>query len=238
MQEQLYNMLLQKDELTWQSLLYELVRTEQMDPWDIDISLLTKRYIETIRKLKEANFFISGKVLLASAILLKMKSTKLVTEDIANFDTYLNPPEETYDEIQDLIENHEEIEERPLLTIKTPQPRKRKVTLNDLMGALQKALNINQRRVIRKVEAQKVNVEIPKIKIDITKLIKDMYTKIINFFNFKKEKLTFDKLVMSDRREDKILTLIPLLHLDHQQKIYLNQAQPFGEIEITILGES
>jgi chromatin segregation and condensation protein Rec8/ScpA/Scc1 (kleisin family) len=40
--EKIFEILFNKDEVTWQSLLYELVKTEQMDPWDINVSMLTK----------------------------------------------------------------------------------------------------------------------------------------------------------------------------------------------------
>ena len=59
MHEQIYNMLIQKDEITWQSILVDLIKSEQMDPWNIDISLLSKKYLEAIKNMQEANFFIS-----------------------------------------------------------------------------------------------------------------------------------------------------------------------------------
>src|SRR3990167_3010217 len=93
--ERIFNILLSKaDEVTWQSIIYELVKTEQMDPWDIDISLLTQKYIDMLRTLKEHDFRISGKVLLAAAILLKMKSNKLVGEDLSELDRLLIGVEE------------------------------------------------------------------------------------------------------------------------------------------------
>ena len=91
MHNELYDILMNRDEITWQTLIYDLIKSERMDPWDVDISLLTKRYLETLRLLKEANFLISGKVLLAAAILLKIKSDKLVDEDFADFDALLYP---------------------------------------------------------------------------------------------------------------------------------------------------
>ena len=30
----------------WQSIIYELIHTEQLDPWDVDIVVLTQRYFE------------------------------------------------------------------------------------------------------------------------------------------------------------------------------------------------
>ncbi len=235
MQEQLYNMLLKKDEITWQSIILDLIKSEQLNPWDIDISLLTKKYIEKIKQMQEANLFISCKVLLASAFLLRIKSYKLVTEEILNFDNKLNPPEE-FEEIEELYQNAPFPNiEMPKLTIKTPLPRKRKVTLADLMNALQKALEVSNRKTLRRQLEAQINVQIPEKKIDITSLIMEVYNKITEFFKFdKKSKLTFTKLVNSKRKEDKVLTFIPLLHLDNQEKINLSQEQHFGEIYIDI----
>ena len=102
MQDKLYQMLMNEDEITWQTLIYELVKTEEMNPWDIDISQLCAKYIEAIQELQEHNFFISGKVVLAASILLKLKSFKLVDEDIADFDNLLFHREE--DLLSDEIE--------------------------------------------------------------------------------------------------------------------------------------
>ena len=59
MHNELYDILMNRDEITWQTLIYDLIKSERMDPWDVDISLLTKRYLETLRLVKEANFLIS-----------------------------------------------------------------------------------------------------------------------------------------------------------------------------------
>ncbi|HIJ18946.1 TPA: segregation/condensation protein A, partial [Candidatus Woesearchaeota archaeon] len=92
--DRIFSLLTQQDEITWQTILYDLVRKEGMDPWDVDISLIARRYIELIRKLKEHDFRLSGKVLLAAAILLKLKSSKLVDEDITELDRLIRGEEE------------------------------------------------------------------------------------------------------------------------------------------------
>lgn len=231
MQDQLYEMLIQKDEITWQSIIYDLVKSEQMDPWDIDISLLSKRYLDAIRELKEHNFFISGKVLLASAILLKIKSDKLIVDYIKNFDNALWPQEEI-DLLEDTPQPIGNVD-IPTLLIKTPQPRKGKVSLNDLIGALQKALDVDKRRTVRRTEGSRFirEAQIPERKIDLTTLIKNLYNKIKGFFA-KKEVLTFSELIPSEKKEDKILTFIPLLHLSNQGKVDIEQKENFGEIYI------
>ncbi len=229
MQDKLLNMLMQENEITWQSIIYDLVKSEQMNPWDIDVSLLTKKYIEIIKELEEHNFFISGKVLLASAILLKIKSNKLLTENIAQFDSQLFA---TDDELLEEIDEMQEEFRIPPLLLKTPQARKRKVGLNDLMRALNKALEVDKKRKIRKLKERVIReVRLPEKKINIGDLIKIIYEKILNIFK-KKEEVTFTELVNSDKKEDKIMTFIPLLHLDNKNKINLDQKEHFGEIFI------
>ena len=232
MKDQLLDMLMKEDEITWQTIIYDLIKSEKMNPWDVDISLLTKRYLETIRKLHELNFFVSGKVILASALLLRIKSHKLLTEDIVALDNLLYPSseEEFHEELDDLYDNKNT--NIPPLAIKSPQARKRKISVNDLITALQKALEVDKRRILRRARYENVNVKIPERKIDITKLIKDLYDKILNYFQ-SREIILFNDLLTSDKREEKLLTLVPLLHLDHQKKLNLDQKVPFGDIEIT-----
>ena len=235
MQDRILEMLLKEDEITWQTILYDLIKTEEMDPWDIDISLLSRKYLETVRKLQEMNFAISGKVILASAILLKIKSQKLVEEDIVRFESIINPPEEEFIPEGLDQESLEALGENKIVIIpKMPQPRRRKVSINDLISALQKALQVDQRRLIRREYASDIpQVAPPERKVNINNLIDNIYNKILGIFKTEK-RLTFDKLVQSNRREDKIAAFVPLLHLDHQRKIDLLQEEHFGDIEIKI----
>lgn len=230
--DKIFEILFDKDEITWQSILLDLVKTEQMDPWDIDITLLTKRYIDMLRKLKELNFRVSGKVLLAAALLLRIKSERLVGKDIDDFDRLLAPQEEEDFLYEESPESLVLDEEKPSLIPRIPQPRKRKVSIYDLVGALQKALEVKRRRVIRSIPA--MELEVPKKKKDISKVIGDLYLKIKNFFLSGKNKLTFSNLVPSEKKEDKVLTFIPLLHLCNQRKVDLHQEVHFGEIEVLL----
>ena len=232
MHDQILDMLLKKDEITWQDILYDLVKSERMDPWDIDISILTNKYLGIVRKLKETNFFISGKVILASSILLKIKSTKLLTENISIFDNLLNPEEE--EEIEQLED--EPLLPQPKLTIKTPITRKRKVSIQDLVNALEKALEVDKRRKVRRERYESIpeEIEVPVRKVDIGKKIKDIYVKIVSFFETKKTDITFTQLIPSTSKRDKVFTFVPLLHLENQNKISMYQAKPFDEIQIKL----
>jgi segregation and condensation protein A len=228
-EQRIFDILLQGDEVTWQSLLQDLVRVENMDPWDIDISKLSHRYIEMLKKMQEMNLRMSGKVVLAAAIMLKMKSNYLMDRDLLNFDKLMHPEEYTEDALY-------EDEQKPRLTApdglrllpKTPQPRKRKVSIYELVDALRQALEVKNRR--RQILAA-VNIPVPEKKVDISKIIEQLYSRIEEFLS-DKESITFSELVPSDKREDKIVAFLPMLHLSNQRKIDLEQQTHFGEIEI------
>src|SRR3989344_4528799 len=220
MHQEIYNMLIQRDEITWQSILMDLIKSEQMSPWDIDVSQLAKMYLKKVKEMKEANLHISGKIILASAMLLRIKSNKLANEEVYNFDSMLFKEDDTYEELEDLFDSAPDPSKgsfRPQLTIKTPMPRKRRTIRNQLN--------------------QIVNVKIPEKKVDISQLIKDVYDKIVTLFQTK-EKLKFSALVNSEKKEDKIMTFIPVLHLANQEKITINQEQEFGEIDIEMYRQS
>ena len=150
MQDRVLDILMKESEITWQNIILELIKSEQMNPWDVDVSLLTQKYLETVKKLQETNFFLSGKILLASAMLVKIKSQKLVDEDILNFDSILFHQEDQFDALDDFAEFKERQKfDAPGLGIRTPQSRKRRVSVKDLITALERALEVNKRRVLR-----------------------------------------------------------------------------------------
>jgi segregation and condensation protein A len=231
-QDQLLDMLLKEEEITWQTILQDLIKTEKMDPWNIDISILTKKYIDIVKK-----FSVSGKVILASSILLKIKSDKLLVENITNFNNLMYENEEL-EELDQFEEQKNKDIINPKLTIKTPQARKRKVSINDLVFALERALEVENRRKIRHISNEEAaeHVKIPEKKIDLGNKIVNIYEKIKNFIK-KQNKVTFTELLPSKEKEDVIYTFIPLIHLDNRKKISLNQEKPFGEIDITIKKE-
>ncbi|MBI2137839.1 segregation/condensation protein A [Candidatus Woesearchaeota archaeon] len=233
--DRILDIVVEKDEVTWQTMIYELVKHESMNPWDVDVTLLARRYIQMLKKLKELDFRVSGKVVLAAAILLKLKSQKLLQDDIGELDRLMSAEEVQADEFYDDLEASSAggfgVSEVPPLLPRTPQPRKRKVSIYDLMLALQKALEVRDRRVLRRIPH--VNVEVPHRRVDITKLIGELYERIRTHFS-SGETLTFSRLTEGLEREAKVHHFMSLLHLAHveHRKVDLVQTEHFGEIGI------
>src|SRR3989338_7586375 len=131
-QEQVHNILFNR-EIGWQEIIYDLINTEQLNPWDIDIMILTGKYLETLQKLEEADFFISSKVLLAAALLLRIKSEILLNEYIKSIDEILFGKKEFLNSKK--LERIELDEQIPELIPKSPMPRFKRVSLKELMEA-------------------------------------------------------------------------------------------------------
>jgi segregation and condensation protein A len=235
--DKIFEILFQKDDITWQTIIYELVRSGEMDPWDVDISQLTSRYIAIVKKLEEFDFKVSGKVLLAAAMLLKIKSNKLVGEDLEEFDKIISGEQDEDFFEENILANNAQANEaiQPLIP-RLPQPRKRKVSIYDLMGALEQALEVKQRRLLRSMPS--FNIEIPKKRPNVNLMIQNLFLRIKRFFITGNKNLTFKKLIPSETKEDKVLTFIPLLHLATRRKIDLDQKIPFGEISILLRPET
>ncbi len=240
MQQQIFELLLEQEDVSWKSILYDLVKTEQMDPWDIDITLLTQKYIQIIKAMQEHDFRISGKILLAAAFLLKIKSAHLVDHDISNLDKLINQSEDSLDEenLFNDAENGSSKEKQQFTLIpRHPQPRSRKVSIHDLVDALQRAM-ASKKRILAK--QRPVKFILPERKIDIMGVIRDLYHKIVYYTNKENaEKLTFTQLLPPRAgRQEKAYTFIPLLHLENQHKVETEQAKPFDEIYVKLLKKS
>lgn len=241
MKNNLYQAIFDESNVRWQSLIYELVRTRKIDPWDMDITQFTKEYLGMIQKLKELNFRISGKVVLAAAILLKLKTNELGLAEFLNMTEeepdYAIDEEEFVDEDEQKLINlakhvaHNTKKEYKLEP-KLYGERTRKVTVFELVGALKKALEVDDRRKTRHEV-----VEAPKEKkfkakgIDVVEKIKQVFDRIKKFITrFKRNTVEFTSILPSKEKKDVIWTFVPLLHLANDGKLTLHQDEPFGNL--------
>lgn len=228
-QEQIHGLLF-GNQLSWQSIIYDLINSEQLDPWDIDLVILTNKYLSRVQELEEANLFVSSKVLFAAALLLRMKSEILLNHFIPSLDDILFGREEKKKYEQERIELEEDV---PGLYPRSPLPRFRKVTLQELMAALGKAITTENRRIKRVILSKQQEIEtaisMPRRKINIQEKISEIYNKLKNIFSGKQEKVAFSEITDEKKRVE---TFIPLLYLDNQHKVFLEQDGHLEEIWI------
>ncbi len=223
----------------WQVIIYELINSSQLDPWDIDIVVLTNRYFQKIEELDD--FYISSKVLLAASLLLRLKSEFLLNRHLRSIDDILFGKKEENKYVLERIEVNDD--DLPLLIPKTPLPRARRITLNELMEALGKAINTESRRIRREVvlkSAKKLSeINFPVFKrTDLNDRIKQFYARTLTAI--KKisvsdqdhhNKIGYFSL-MGTSKEEKVSSFLPLLHLSNSKKLWLEQEKHLDEIWI------
>ena len=232
-QVQIYG-IIEKEDTSWQTIIYDLISSEQLDPWNIDITLLCRSYLTRVREMQENNFFVSSKALLIAALLLRIKSDLLVDKYIREIDNVLFNKQEKIEKILERIELNED--EIPYLSPKTPMARFKKVTLQELMSALDVAIKTESRRIekeIQKKQAERLSyVDIPKFKrINIKDRIRQFYAKILTAFKNKKGeiKLPYSHFT-GNSKEERIACFLPMLHLSNSNKLWLEQDHHFTEI--------
>ena len=203
-QEEIHDLLFNR-EIGWQEIIYDLINTEQLDPWDIDIIILTKGYLEKISEYEETDFFVSSKVLLAAALLLRIKSEVLLNKHIKSIDEILFGKEEKKQLILERIELDEEI---PELVPRTPMPRFKKVTLKELIESLNKAISTENRRIKREIldknALKEADFTIPKKRrVGIKNKIKNLYNDLQTYFkkNEKKKKISYSEFTGKNKEE-------------------------------------
>jgi len=232
-QEQIHKLLFNR-EIGWQEIIYDLINTEQLDPWDINITILTDKYLEIIDNLESEDFFISSKVLLAATLLLKIKSEILLNTYIKSIDEILFGKKEKKIYSVERIELDEEV---PLLIPKSPIPRFKKVTLKELMESLNKAITTENRRIkkeiINKNALREAGISLPKRKFNIKDKIREIYEKLLGQLKEEGErkKISFTEFV-GESKEERVISFSPLLHLENQKKVWLEQFDHFDEIYI------
>ncbi len=232
-QEQVHDLLFGQ-ELSWHTIIYDLINTEQLDPWDIDLVVLADKYLNMIKSLEEANYVVSSKVLLAAALLLRIKSEILLEKHIRSVDEILfGKKEEAKSRPLERIELDETI---PELMPKSPLPRSRKISLEELMTALNKAITTENRRIhkeiLNKNALRESSISLPKRGINIKDKIKNVYSKAMSYLASKEmNKVPYTSIVGSTK-EEKIEAFLPVLHLETQGKLWLEQEAHFEEIYV------
>jgi len=233
-QEEIHDLLFSR-EIDWQEIIYDLINTEQLDPWDIDLIVLTERYFKRLEELEESDFFVSSKVLLAASFLLRIKSEILLNKYIKSIDEILFGKKELLKKYE--LERIELEGEIPELIPRSPFPRFKKVTLKELLESLNKAIITENRRIkkeiVNKNALRESSISLPKKNFSIKDKINEITERLTGHFKTQEthKKISFTELAGQDR-EKRIEHFSPLLHLENQKKIWLVQQGHFEEIHI------
>jgi segregation and condensation protein A len=226
-------------EYSWEQIIYKIIAWEGMDPWNLDLSVLSRAFLVYVNRMKELDFKIPAKYVVIAAVLLRMKSDHI---------EYLKTLTQGQEELGMVMEEDSAVENQipessngeigmALASLNVPSKRVpvRKIVATELISALRNALRTDERRSARSARRRG---QIVINEDNITERIELLYRRIDTLLErLKDEEIEFSKLVKRWSREEILSTFIPLVHLDHEKKVNCRQEDLFREIYIRKLPE-
>lgn len=216
-------------------ILVELAQAGKIDPWDIDIVLLTDSFLGRVAELKKMDLRISSRTLLYSAVLLRMKSSGIFgveKEEVVELDS------DFFDEL-DLPEP----DEFPIPKLPVRRVSTRPVTLNELILELKKAESTlsrkNEKKKARQVAGEHDLLADPQLTtwdvLDIAH--EEAISSRLAIIWARLGELFINQPVVTlshflEASEDRIMDYLSLLFLASNRKIWLYQDRLFGELYI------
>ena len=211
---------------TWREMLFDLVVKEELDPWNIDLVDITSKYLESIKKMQTLDLHIPANLILAASILLRFKSDAIRLEE-----------DEPVVEEETFISEGEEPVEIPMLELRTRIPPKRKVSLDELVQAMEEVFEDQKKReevAARPKIKPKMLIKLPEF--DIEEKMGSTLERIKSSAD-SEGMVTFSSLLNDGTREDVVHELLPLLFLANNGTVRIFQEKFFGEIFIQLLKE-
>lgn len=219
--------------LGWERTLDQL--TEDMDPWDVDITELTRRYREYIQRLENYDLKLPGRLILVCSVLLRIK-----TNYLSGVEREEEEEELREDPIEEPPLEEEEARQEPELYIPdiefpVKKRQKRKVTLKELKQALDKALDIKEKRKSRKQEREEFNLEIDQE--NVKQKVDRLFNRLKDYITNEDDQIKFEQVLNERTSREKVEKFFHILHLETDHKIKCSQPEFLGELLIALGSE-
>lgn len=257
-EEKIFDIVMDSTQLDWKHLLQQLISTQGLDPWDIDLKILTGKYLEFLKNVEHLDFNLSGKLLTIAVFLLKTKAEYLVEHDLRGISdkiqqvSQISNEEEFFDSFEMLESFDDQLDgfekenkkEKYSIKVRNPLARKRKVNIFDLIKTLEKTFEQSNKRQANFLQ-RKADLDVRytgpsyerKTK-DLKEIIEELFSVILEEFSQKKAHVYFSHLTHGvEHKMGYLEKFIPLLHLHNQSRLEVFQEEHFGEIKIRKVGE-
>jgi segregation and condensation protein A len=220
-------------------LLLHLIKKNELDIYDIPISIITNQYLEYIKLMKELNLEIAGEFLVMASTLLQIKSQMLLPPTTSE-DPSMEEEDPRAELIRRLLEYQKYKEAGQILegmdqagkdlfvcTLVEPELEN--------IGNEEEAFEIELFELIEAFRSVLSNIPVERFHEVHTEMISiaDRINDILTLLQ-EKEGIRFDELFSSDRtREDLIASFLAVLELGKRKLVIIIQTGLFREIWIT-----
>lgn len=236
-------------------ILVQLAERGEIDPWDIDLLEVTDKFLAALDKSPRENLLNAGRAIFFASVLLRLKSdillnisneTLLASQQTDNF----FPEDELLFQEDGVHLDLTKLESFLVRSSLSKQQRKRKISLNDLILALQQAEEEEERRALRaELKAQRAfTIIAPETPEDLLELAQeeDLEEVVEQIEAITQEHLTSEVPItlsfLANILGNKQKPFLALLFLAHSQKVVLEQKEMYSEVYIhkggTVLKEN
>jgi segregation and condensation protein A len=223
---------------SWEGVLHRL--TADMDPWDIDIAELARRYRAYLQALREMEFVVPGRMVLTCSILLRMKSDVLLAAHQST------PRDELVAELEDAVDGAIEVEmpiDPGAFALPVVRKPARQVTLRDLETALASAMKVSRRRAGRLIDHAGPDDERDPFEgfeiggEDFTDRLRGVLDRIKKLLSGRRV-LSFFRLLDQGDKDERVSRFFEVLHLAADGQISCTQKEFLGDILIRLESET
>lgn len=211
---------------SWEQIIQEIITSESLEPWDLDICKLSDGFAGYISKLKIMDFKVPAKYVIIAAVMLRMKSDDLQLLDFGR------EPEPDF-EAEIAGSGIQRVDVSPL-ALPPRRVARRKIAIEELIAALRRVLATQERREIRRHIAPSIEIS----NFDIGERINSLYSRISSLMaQLNSGTLKFSDVVPKWERGHIVETFLPLMHLDNDRKLNCRQDEFFKDIFIEKAGK-
>jgi segregation and condensation protein A len=205
------------------SFLLDSLKASKLSPWDIDIAYLVSSFLQKMYELGVIDFRISGRALLSASIILRLKTGQLLE---------LNTTPELTEEEKELI----------LPPLEMPlRLTSRKITLDELLVALERVLLQGEEKASRTKQLEKMAsyvtpliFELEPDMVDAEKSIDETLQRILRLSSTNPV-IRFSELLSEKTCKEVVRVLLSCLHLANRGRIVVWQEEEFEEIFVSVI---
>jgi segregation and condensation protein A len=229
--------------------LIKLAETGEIDPADVDIIDVTDRFLKAIAAAPKENLRQSGKVLFHASVLLRLKAEALLAHKSDNVDDFLDFDSDNgliYDSQKRPVARQitlEDLEKALVRRANNRQNRQRKVTLDQLVGALKEAERIERARGDKKSKSRIQMMDFIDVN-DVDDILELAHDEDIEVTIQKVDQILaarmevgstlnlLDLIRLLGKRHDWVDAFLAVLFLSNAGKIVLEQTSFYGPLQI------
>ncbi len=223
-------------------LLLHLIKKDNIDIYDINLSDLTNQYLEYIRHMETLNLDVASEYLVMAAELIEMKSRALLPKsEFDNTDDYEEDPTQQlikklidykqYKELSGELRNLEM--NRSEIYTKVPENLIEYVDKKEIMSkyniSFEDLLNAMNQFIVRKDSEKPLNTTITNKEISVSEKSRE----IKEILKSRKE-VTFNELFEVNTKTEVIITFLSILELARKKEIVLSQENNFDNIIVRL----